>query len=97
MQHLTQSIAHSAQTRGPAALSSHHTWVGTAAHSLPGSHCFSCHRSWEESTGCLVHRKLCSTALYIWVLCPATHFYLLLSCMFALWATDTAIRLITSV
>lgn len=33
----------------------------------------------------------------IWVLGPATHLYLLLSYMFALWATDVAIRLITSV
>lgn len=62
-----------------------------------GSHCFSPYRSWGKSTGCFVHEKLCSTALLIWVLCPTTHRYLLLSYMFALWATDAVIRLITSV
>lgn len=62
-----------------------------------GSHCFSPYRSWGKSTGCFVHEKLCSTALLIWVLCVPPPTTVHCCPMFALWATDAVIRLITSV
>lgn len=72
-----------------------------AAHSLPGEpllfRFFSSCRSWEERTGCFPHEKPWSTALRVRVPRHTTHRCLLLSCMFALWAMDMMIRLITSV
>lgn len=102
MQHPTPTMARSSlpsgsqpRQRGPAA----HTisGVGTAAHSLPGAMASPPTGAGRRVLSVLVTKRSVPQPCNVWVLCPATHRYLLLSYMFALWATDAVIRLITSV